>query len=317
MSRLKKSVVFFLVLLVTVSLCACGIGGGGGNPSSKKVVFLSHDNIEGNNITGQLFRSVKSKAEAEGYEIEAFNADGNANLQVDQFNDALGKSPLAIILLAADGDAVVPSIKKANEMGIPVIATNRDVNGGVFTNVINDEKQGGRLQGEYMAKHLPQGATVVYLTGDMAISGAGDRWEGFKEACLDKRPDIQLLAKTATGDWSEADGIKNMTLWMKMFPKIDAVVAGNDNMVYGGYLALKANGRADGVLFSGVDATDNVLKQIEAGTMSQTIMQDLDNVGAAIVEQLKIASSGQKLQEGNVLVPLVGITKDNIAKAKH
>ena len=88
-------------------------------------------------------------------------------------------------------------------------------------------------------------------------------------------------------------------------------------MVYGAYLALKANGRADGVLFSGVDATDNVLKQIEAGTMSQTIMQDLDNVGAAIVEQLKIASSGQKLQEGNVLVPLVGITKDNIAKAKH
>ena len=57
--------------------------------------------MEGNNITGQLFRSVKSKAEAEGYEIEAFNADGNANLQVDQFNDALGKSPLAIILLAA------------------------------------------------------------------------------------------------------------------------------------------------------------------------------------------------------------------------
>ena len=49
------------------------------------------------------------------------------------------------------------------------------------------------MQGEYMAAHLPPNAKIVYLQGDETQSSAVGRWEGFKAACLDKRPDIQLL----------------------------------------------------------------------------------------------------------------------------
>lgn len=66
-----------------------------------------------------------------------------------------------------DGLAIVPAVQKANRAKIPVIATNRDLDGGEFAQVMSDEKQAGILQGEYMAKHLPQGAKVVYLMGDI------------------------------------------------------------------------------------------------------------------------------------------------------
>ena len=68
-----------------------------------------------------------------------------------------------------------------------------------------------------------------------------------------------------------------MTLWMKLFPRIDAVVAGNDNMALGAVQALKAANRMDGVLVSGVDATDEAIKAIAAGDMSRTMKQDADS----------------------------------------
>lgn len=303
-----------LAVCATVLLAACGVGGGGGNPSSKTIAFMLHSDDPG--VPKELYEGVKAKAGALGYEVELYQAGGNANLQVDQMNEAISKNPLAIVLIAMDGDAIVPSVEKANSKGIPVVATNRDVNGGKVANVVNDEKMGGLLQGEYFAKNLPQGATVVYLTGDVSISCAVDRWLGFKEACLDKRPDIKLLARTAAGDWSYADGIKNMTLWMNMYPKIDGVAAGNDNMAYGARQLLESVGRADGVLFAGVDATDNVLQAITEGKMQLTVKQDADSTSSKIVELIDGYAHGQAVPEGNVLVPLIGITKDNVAKYK-
>lgn len=312
MIKSKKFLSLCLAVLSAAVIAGCGAGGGT-NPDGK-IFFASHDKPV--DITGQIFEGIQKPAQADGREVEFQNSDGNANLQVDQVNAMIGEKPAAIVLLAVDGETIIPAVKKANEAGIPVIATNRDVKGGSFTNVINDEKQAGRLQGEYMASHLPQGATVVYLTGDISISCARDRWEGFKEACLDKRPDIVLLAKSPSGDWSDADGIKNLTIWMGMFPKIDAVVAGNDNMALGAIMALKAAGRFDGVLVSGVDASEAGLKSIAAGEMTQSIKQDAGKVGATIYELIKDIKNGKKPSEGDVLIPMISITKDNLAQFK-
>ena len=75
------------------------------------------------------------------------------------------------------------------------------------------------MQGEYMAKHLPQGAKIVYFEGEESHSASAARWAGFKETCLDKRPDIQLLS-SAVGNWNTSDALRDMTLWLKLFPQI-------------------------------------------------------------------------------------------------
>ena len=250
----------------------------------------------------------------QGVDVEFLNANGDANLQIDQLNEAISQKPAAIVVLAVDGDAVIPAIEKANQAGVPVIATNRDLNGGKFASVMSDEKQAGKLQGEYLAKHLPQGAKIVYLMGESSQSSARLRWEGFKEACLDKRSDIQLLAK-ADGNWSEAEGLKDMTLWLQVYPQIDAVVAGNDNMAWGALKALKAAGRDQGVIVSGVDAMDYAVKAVAAGEMSQTVKQDADKTAEGIANLLKTALSGT-IPTDEVKVPFTEITKENAAQFK-
>ena len=303
MKKMFKAAAAACGALALLALPGCGSQGGAGH----KIYFAAH--ADATDFTGLLYEGVKSRMQ--GAEVEFLNANGDPNLQIDQLKAAIEEKPAAIVLLAVDGNAVIPAVEKANEAGIPVIATNRDLNGGTFANVASDEAQAGRLQGEYMAKHLPQGAKVVYLMGESRQSGAIARWEGFKAACLDKRPDIQLLAK-ADANWSEAEGLKDMTLWLQVYPQIDAVVCGNDNMALGALHALKAAGKS-GVLISGVDAVDDALKAVAAGDMSQTVKQDADKTAEAIAGLLQKSLSGTAPTD-DVKVPFTEITRDNISQ---
>lgn len=292
--------------VMALGLAGCGSKGAGGNT----VYFAAHD--EAKDFTGLLYEGVQKSVQ--GVQVEFLNSKGDSNLQIDQVNEAIDKGAAAIVLLAVDGSAAIPVVERANEEGIPVIATNRDLNGGQFAQVMSDEKQAGKLQGEYMAKHLPPNAKVVYFMGQSSLSAAQQRWEGFKEACLDKRPDVELLMKQDCG-WSEPNAFRTMSLWLKIFPQIDGVISGNDGMALGAVRALKSAGRLQGVLVSGVDATEPAVKAVASGEMVQTVKQDAAKSGEEIGRLIQEAMAG-KVPTEDVKVPFVEITRENVAQFK-
>ena len=163
----------FMMLLLAVATVFMVAGCGGDNSDKVSnpdgaVAFAIHEQPEG--IPEKLLNGVKAKSEGAGWQFVNEIAGGNANLQLDQVNKMVDDKVAAIVVIAQNGDSIVPAVKRANEAGIPVIATNRDINGGVFTNVINNERQAGELQADYMAAHLPQNAKVVYIKGDMTVT---------------------------------------------------------------------------------------------------------------------------------------------------
>ena len=170
------------------------------------------------------------------------------------------------------------------------------------------------MQGEYMASHLPPNAKIVYLQGDETQSSAVGRWEGFKAACLDKRSDIRLLSFVDAG-WSKAEALKTMMLWMNMFPEINGVVAGNDEMALGAIAALKGANRLNGCLVSAVDATPAGLAAVEAGEMAQTVKQDAKAQGEGALTLAEGFLKGNP-PSGDLAIPFTSITADNLAQAK-
>ena len=170
------------------------------------------------------------------------------------------------------------------------------------------------MQGEYMASHLPPNAKIVYLQGDETQSSAVGRWEGFKAACLDKRPDIRLLSFVDAG-WSKAEALKTMMLWMNMFPEINGVVAGNDEMALGAIAALKGANRLSGCLVSAVDATPAGLAAVEAGEMAQTVKQDAKAQGEGALTLAEGFLKGNP-PSGDLAIPFTSITADNLAQVK-
>ena len=288
----------WLAILLTGCMMLFAAGCGGQGSGSKTIAFVSHDDPT-LGFTAMLEKAIETGAKGIGCEVEVTNAGMDANKQIDQMNEVIAKKPGAIILLPVEANALTPAVEKANAAGIPVLITNRDIAGGKTAQVHSDEEQAGRMQGEYMAKHLPQGAKIVYFLGDSTQASAQLRWKGFKEACLDKRPDVELLAMTDAG-WSHTEALKDMTLWLKLFPQIDGVASGN------------AAGRFDShVVICGVDAGDAALKAVAAGEMSQTIKQDVDTTATTILDLIqKMAKDGQA--EADEKVPFIEITKDNV-----
>lgn len=312
-----RSFRMMLLALVTVFMVA-GCGGDNSDKVSNPdgaVAFAIHEQSDG--IPGKLLNDVKAKSEGAGWQFVNEIAGGNANLQLDQVNKMVDDKAAAIVVIAQNGDSIVPAVKRANEAGIPVIATNRDINGGVFTNVINNERQAGELQADYMAAHLPQNAKVVYIKGDMTISAAVNRYEGFKEAIKAKRPDVEIIASNSTGDWSEAQGIRELSLWLGMYPQIDGVAAANDYMAMGAIKAMKAAGRFnESVIVCGVDSIDDALASIAAGELKMTVKQDANKIVETIMGLLQQIKQGQSPEKGDVLVPMIAITKDNLSQYK-
>lgn len=300
------------ILLVIAAMIVAGCGSS--DTGSGKVYCLLHDNADAG-FQGDLKRAIVNRLQAAGIETEVVDAKGDANVQHDQIKQAIDAKASAIVLAAVDGEAVIPEIEKANAAGIPIIRINRDISGGKFFSSVSDDREAGRMQGEFMAKNLPQGAKIVYMNGEMTQSGAKKRWEGFKESCLDKRPDIQLLA-SADCSWSEVVALRQMSLWLKLFPQIDGVVGANDDMALGAIRALRDAGRLEGVLVSGVDATDAALQAVSDGTMSQTVKQDAEGQGEGAFALIQAVRQGNKQPE-DILVPFVEITKANIGQFLH
>ncbi len=286
---------------------------GCGESNSDRIVYLNFDNADA--FGGKLIREeIARGAESKGLHLEFFDAKGDRNTQIDQMKDAIAGGAESIVLLAIDGDGIIPFVEQAGEAGIPVVTVNRDANGGERTRVFSDEYQAGKLQADYMVKVLPKGANVVYLEGTANLGSSQQRWEGFKKECLEKRSDIQLL-DMQDGRYSKVEAMKIMSLWLSIYPKIDAVICGNDQMALGAIVALKRANRLNGCLVSGVDAVDEALNAIAAGEMAQTIKQDGIQQAAGVVSVIEAIHQG-KGKQSDIEVPFTSITKENLAQFK-
>ena len=285
-------------------------GCGGGN--NGKIAYLNFDGSD--YFGGVLIREAFEKgANSKGLNVDYFDAKGDGNTQLDQMKAAVAENYETIVLLAIDGDGVIPVIDQAKEAGINVVTVNRDANGGDRVRVYSNEYEAGKLQAEYMLKNLPPNSNVVYLEGTANLGSSQQRWEGFKKECLDKRADIHLL-DMQDGRYSKAEAMKIMTMWLAIFPKIDAVVCGNDQMALGAINALKSAGRLQGCKVSGVDAVEEALKAVEAGEMAQTIKQDGEKQALGVVSVVEAFQSGGN--PSDIEVPFTSITKENLSQSK-
>jgi len=305
----KKFLTGAIALLLASNLFSgCGSGDGKGDA----IAYLNYNDKDA--FVTVIKDAFTEGANSQGLQVEFYDAKGDSNMQLDQFKEAVAKGAKEIVLLAVDGDSIVPAIDEAVASGVTILSLNRDVPSDKVLAVASDNTEAGKLQGEYMAAHLPQGAKIVYLEGSSDQASAVNRWEGFKAACLDKRADIQLLAMQ-DADYNKAEAMKTMALWLTLFPQIDAVICGNDQMALGAVSALKAAGRLAGCQVSGVDATEEALAAVAAGEMVQTVKQDAVGQANGAVTLLSAIKKGDKPSQG-LVIPFTSITRDNLSQNK-
>ena len=248
-------------------------------------------------LNNPFFVSMKDGAQKEadklGYNLVVLDSQNNPAKELANVQDLTVRGTKLLLINPTDSDAVGNAVKMANKANIPVITLDRLANSGtVVSHVASDNRFGGKMAGDFIAKKLGNDAKVIQLEGIAGASAARERGEGFKQS-MDKHK-FQLLA-SQPADFDRTKGLNVMQNLLTAHPNVQAVFAQNDEMALGALRALQTAGKTD-VLVVGFDGTDDGLKAVQGGKLGATIAQRPDQIGVIGVQTANKVLKGEKVQ---------------------
>lgn len=221
-------------------------------PEVRWVIGMSQCNL-GEPWRVQMNHDIKKAAE-EHPEIKMIfkDAQNDSLKQRSQIEEFISAGVDVIIVSPKEAAPLTPPVAAAYEKGIPVIVLDRRVLGDKHTCFIGaDNKKIGKAAGKWITERLSGKSKVVELKGLMTSTPGQDRHTGFREGI--KGSNIEVIFE-ADMKWLEPNARKEMESALARFDTIDLVYAHNDPGAHGAYLAAKASGRENDIIFVGIDA---------------------------------------------------------------
>ncbi len=249
----------------------------------------------------------QAAADAAGAKLIVVDAQDDSAKMTAGIEDLINKKVNALLINPTDSDAVVPSIQKANEAGIPVFTVDRGANGGtVVSHVASDNVAGGKMAAEFLCNAIGGKGNVVELQGIAGSSAARDRGQGFNDYMAASCKDAKIVAQQ-TANFNRDEGLSVFENILQAQPEIAAVFAHNDEMILGAIQAAEAAKR-EGIVFVGFDAVDDAVAAVKNGKLAATVAQQPDLMGKLAVEAAIKFLGGEKV-EASIPVDLSLVTK--------
>jgi ribose transport system substrate-binding protein len=210
-----------------------------------------------------------------------FNGDIQGQIGIVETQLAMG--PDALILVPMNASALVPKVKEANSLGIPVINPDTRLAGGDVVSFVGlDERSSAIQMAKFIVKHFNGKVKLAILEGFRGSSTAEERLNGFREI-FDAEPGVKVLA-SQTAEWDREKGLKVTEDILQAHPDVQLIVASNDEMALGAIQAIRSAGKTNQVFVTGDDAIPAGLQALKDGKMLATIDGNTDKVGYRAVQ---------------------------------
>ncbi len=235
----------------------------------------------------RMGEGAKQAAQDLGVELSWVSAEFNGDIegQIAVVESELVKRPDALVLVPMNAKALIPKIREANRMGIPVVTADTRAEEGladVVTFVGLDERLSYKGMAEFVVEHLEGKGKVAILEGFRGSSTAEERLVGMHEV-LDATPGIEIVA-SISAEWDREKGLKATEDILQAHPDVDAILASNDEMALGAIQAVNSAGKRGQVVVVGDDAIPAALEALKSGDMLATIDGNTDQVGYQAVK---------------------------------
>jgi ribose transport system substrate-binding protein len=273
------------VALCSLALAACGGSDGGKSqsasagtePLSKKTAYLISC-FDANPWCKEFNAEFIKKMSDGGVDVTLLQNAFDPVEEAQQFEQAISQQPGAIFVQAADGNAVVPSIKRAAQAGIPVVNLQARIadegTDSVALSVVQDSEANGQTLAEQVQKALQdQGRTeanVIILNGVSTQFQMVDMWASFNKA-MESTPEFKVVENVdALYDQAKAEALTTQLI-AKYENKggIAAIVTGGDGMTTGAIEAANKLdvplGGDDGMIVVGGGCFPVALPNLESG----------------------------------------------------
>lgn len=267
-------------------------------------------------LDSEWWMSVKEGAEAAAREypfveisVLAPEREINIDQQVAIIEDEILKKVSALVVAPAGASEVIPILNKAKAAGIPVVLMDTEAPWPDRVSFVGlDNRLGGRLVGQYIARALDGKGKVAVIRGILGISTHEDRIAGFRET-VGQAPDIELVAIQPANS-ERALGMTVMENLLTAYPDLRAVFATNDQMALGAMEALAARRLLGRIVLVGFDATTEAVRAVRAGQLHATVAGHGFEMGRQAVIAAVKALRGEAVPTHIDIRPTL-VTRDN------
>jgi ribose transport system substrate-binding protein len=242
--------------------------------------------------------------------------DGEAGIenQIRQMRELVAMRVDLIVVQPTDNAALAGSLRAANKSGIPVVAYDQYISGGVLAAYrTSNNYQAGYLDGEYIASRFPKAQEIrLILVEYPHVSSTVERVNGFLDAL--KEAGRRYLVLKSYSAVEPISGKKAASDILHDFPKagsIDVVFTVNDGGGLSVVKGLSHAGRRE-IMVATIDGDPASVENIKAGHL--TVIDSAQFCGPLGAEAMKAAYA--LLTGGappfHALVPVFPITRETL-----
>lgn len=317
MKRTRKMLAILLASLFVFALftgCAESTPGADKPADDKIVVGVSVATATNNPHIVSVVNSLIEALEAQGWETDLQDADGDASKQSTQFDTLVTKGVDLIIYWAHDAQAAVSDCKKAADAGIPVISYFADcaeeAHQFIEAYVGADQLVIAGAVADYVHETLGGEGNICIVNGKEGKTDFVLRSQGFRDT-LAASGNYTILAE----EYSDSDRTQAQTImenFLTTYPDIDVVFTTSDDFGYGALNALKAAGKAGEIKLVSIDGQDEVLQAIKAGEWDLTVYQTPAMMADKCVEVAQKVLAGEEITEYNQNTDYYLVTAENV-----
>jgi ribose transport system substrate-binding protein len=285
---------------------ACGRGAPSDRPQVG-VTLLTEAHV----FYQDLKRGMQAAADSLGLDLHVVAGEWDLARQTAQVQGFITRKMDAVVIAPVNSSGIGSAVEEAREAGIPVFTADIAADaGGVVSHIASDNRQGGRLLGEYLAQRL-NGKGAVVILDQPTVTSVQDRVAGFREAVA-AFPGIEIVAAPAVERGLRDVAKQKTDNLLAGGRKLDAIFGSNDDCALGALAAVQAAGRTD-ILIVGYDATPEARTAIGGSTpLVADAVQHPEVIGRRTIEAVAAHLRGEAVAP-RIAVPVSIVTKDSLA----
>ena len=206
-----------------------------------------------------------------------------------------------IVLAPLDDTALRMPVRSAVRSGIPVVIIDSGLKSEEHVSfVATDNKQGGSLGGQHLAKLLKEKGKVVMLRYQEGSASTMNREQGFLDAMAENEG-LEVVSSNQYGGATTETAYKaseNLLAPYKEDGKltIDGIFCPNESTTFGMLRALQDGGFAGTVKFVGFDSSPKLVEALGKGQIHGLVLQDPMRMGYLGVKTMVAYLRGGKVE---------------------
>lgn len=322
---MKKTLAFLLTILLAFgALTGCAQDEPAAD-AEKSIALVMGNRDEWLSL---LADEVVKAAESAGYEIEVYDAEGDATREVEYVELAAKSGAGAIIANLSDSSLTGSVIEAANGKNLIFVNREPDDFSRLSENVIfvgSDENEAGRMQGEALAAYFQSlgqsEVRYIMLEGQPELRHSSKRTASALDALTGSGVNAVPACEPIVANYDRASATEQLgDLLSAEAVEFDCIIANNDAMAFGAIAAMEVNGLDPAsVPIVGIDAVEEAREDIREGKMLMSVYQSVDGQAAQAVEAAGRLIAGESLDAlcnadtaHTILVPFEPVSAENL-----